>query len=83
MPHVIGAIDSKYVECPVLTGSQYFNYQGFFSMVSLDICDTNLHCLTLVNMEAVKSGVLFNLLMGQMFEKLFEYSEKQSKGKCR
>ena len=42
-----------------------------------------LHCLILVNMEAAKSGVLFNSLMGQMFEKLFEYSEKQSNGKCR
>ena len=51
MPHVSGSIDSKYirVECPVLTGSQYFNYQGFFSMVLLDICDTN-YCFALFDL---------------------------------
>ena len=32
MPHVLRALDGKHVriECPELTGSQYFNYKSFF-----------------------------------------------------
>ena len=32
IPHCIGVIDGKQirVECPKLTGTQYYNYKGFF-----------------------------------------------------
>ena len=41
MPHVIGAIDGKYVamECPKNTESLYHNYKGIFSQALLTICD--------------------------------------------
>ena len=40
-PYCIGAIDGKHVviECHKLSGTQYFNYKGFFSEVLLAIYD--------------------------------------------
>ena len=41
MPHVIVAINGKYVamECPKNTGSLYRNYKEFFSQLLLEVCD--------------------------------------------
>ena len=72
MLHTIGCIDGKHIriECPKLSGTLYYNYKGFFSMVLQAISDAN-YCFTLFDLGQYgsnnDSGVLANPKMGQMF----------------
>ena len=73
MPHTVGCIDGKHirVECPKLTGTQFYNYKGFFSIVLMAVCDAN-YCFTLVDIGQYgsnnDSGILASSLMGEMFD---------------
>ena len=45
MPHCLGTLDGKHVEIrkPASSGSLWYNYKGFFSMLLLGICDARYY----------------------------------------
>ena len=71
MPHVIECIDGKHirVECPKLSGTLYYNYKGFFSIVLMALCGAN-YCFTLFDLgfQQRQWHILANSKMGKMFE---------------
>ena len=73
MPHTIGCIDGKHIRivCPKLTGTQYYNNKGFFSIILMAVCDAN-YCFTMIDLEQYgsnnNSGVLASSVMGEMFD---------------
>ena len=76
-PHCIEAIDGKHVaiECFKLSGTQYFNYKGFFTVVLLAICDAKYrftyidfgHDGSTNNSSVLKSSGLYKLFEENQF----------------
>ena len=73
MPNAIGSIDGKpiRIQCPRLSGTQFYNFKGFFSIVLMAVCDAN-YCFTLFDLGQFgsnnDSGILANSVMGDLLE---------------
>ena len=72
-PQGIGAISSKHIriEFPKMTGTYYYCYKGFYSIVFLAVWDSN-YCFTLFDLGHYgsynDSGVLAKSNIGEMIE---------------
>ena len=78
MPNVIRVLDGKYIrtQCPFKTGTLYYNYKGYFSLVLPAVCDAKYY-FSLFDIGQYDSnndcGVSHNSKLGQLFEQKSMY----------
>lgn len=69
-PNCVGAVDGKHVrlECPKNSGSQYFNYKHFYSLILLAICDAD-YCFRIIDVGSYGKESECNVFKKSVFGK--------------
>jgi len=67
-PNCVGAVDGKHIRiiCPPISGTQYFNYKKYFSIVLLGVPDAN-YCLTAIDVGSYGREGDSNILKNSNF----------------
>ncbi|XP_011865182.1 PREDICTED: uncharacterized protein LOC105560570, partial [Vollenhovia emeryi] len=73
LPNCVGSIDGKHIriQCPPRSGSEFFNYKKYFSLVLMACCDAN-YCFTWVEIgdygSLPDSSIFGNSALGRALE---------------
>lgn len=69
-PNCLGAIDDKHIRlvCPPNTGTQYFNYKKYFSIVLLAVSDAD-YCFTAIDVGAYGREADSNIFKSSVFSR--------------
>jgi len=69
-PNTVGAVDGKHIrlQCPKKSGTLYYNYKNFFSIILLAVCDSN-YCLRVIDIGSYGKESDSNILKRSTFGK--------------
>ena len=74
LKYIVGAIDGKHIriKAPAKSGSEFYNYKNYFSIILLAICDANYRFVLVDIGDSGRhsdGGVFSNSRIGQLFDR--------------
>lgn len=75
-PNCVGAVDGKHIrlECPKNSGTFYYNYKQYFSLILMAICDSN-YCFRIIDVGSYGKESDCNVFKQSVFgKKLYDYN---------
>jgi len=69
-PNCVGAVDGKHIrlECPKNSGTFYYNYKQYFSLILMAICDSN-YCFRIIDVGSYSKESDCNVFKRSVFGK--------------